>query len=70
MFKGRVEQGLHEALSATGLAFGVSVLPDDCGAWVRILGSDSPAVTRALHTAWDAARRLLIGAPAPDLRKS
>ncbi|MFE7411914.1 urease accessory protein UreD [Streptomyces laurentii] len=61
---------LHEALSATGLAFGVSVLPDDCGAWVRILGSDSPAVTRALHTAWNAARRLLIGAPAPDLRKS
>jgi len=61
---------LHEALSDTGLAFGVSVLPDDCGAWVRILDSDSPAVTRALHTAWDAVRRLLIGVPAPDLRKS
>ncbi|MFI1292691.1 hypothetical protein ACH4VM_30225 [Streptomyces sp. NPDC020792] len=35
---------LHAALLTTGLAFGVSVLPDDCGAWARILGSDSPAV--------------------------
>ncbi|CAK7283671.1 urease accessory protein UreD [Streptomyces misionensis] len=61
---------LHEALADTGTVFGVSVLPDDCGAWARILSSDPPAITRALHTAWDAVRRLLIGVPAPDLRKT
>ncbi|MEU8825771.1 urease accessory protein UreD [Streptomyces sp. NPDC048636] len=65
-----VADTLHEALLTSGLAFGVSVLPDDCGAWARIMGSDSPAVTRAMRTAWDALRRLLIGVPAPDLRKS
>lgn len=32
---------LHEALLTTGLAFGVSTLPDDCGAWVRVVSSDS-----------------------------
>ena len=61
---------LHRALAGHEVLHGTSVLPDDCGAWVRILDSDSPAVTRALHTAWDAVRRLLIGVPAPDLRKS
>ncbi|MFD7922174.1 urease accessory protein UreD [Streptomyces sp. NPDC059740] len=66
----RVADVLHEALLATGLLFGVSVLPDDSGAWARILSSDSPAVTRAVRAAWDAVRRLLIGVPAPDLRKS
>ncbi|ASR00449.1 urease accessory protein [Streptomyces sp. 11-1-2] len=66
----RVADTLHEALLSTGLAFGVSVLPDDCGAWTRIMGSDPPAVTRALRTAWNALRALLIGVPAPDLRKT
>ncbi|MCX4553322.1 urease accessory protein UreD [Streptomyces sp. NBC_01387] len=61
---------LHEALLTTGLAFGVSTLPDDCGAWVRVVSSDSPALTRAMRVAWDALRRLLIGVPAPDLRKT
>ncbi|MBU3863606.1 urease accessory protein UreD [Streptomyces sp. 4503] len=66
----RVADALHEALLTTGPAFGVSVLPDDCGAWARIMGSDPPAVTRALRTAWNALRELLIGVPAPDLRKT
>lgn len=66
----RVADTLHEALPTTGLAFGVSTLPDDCGAWVRIVGSDSPAITRAMRVAWDALRRLLIDVPAPDLRKT
>lgn len=66
----RVADVLHEALAATGLSFGVSTLPDECGAWVRVVGSDSPAVTRATRAAWDAVRRLLIGVPAPDLRKT
>ncbi|WP_391858636.1 urease accessory protein UreD [Streptomyces rugosispiralis] len=66
----QVADTLHEALLTTGPAFGVSVLPDDCGAWARIMGSDPPAVTRALRAAWNALRGLLIGVPAPDLRKS
>ncbi|MFF3732411.1 urease accessory protein UreD [Streptomyces sp. NPDC002476] len=66
----RVADTLHEAFTATGLSFGASTLPEDCGAWARILGSDSPAVTRAMRAAWDAVRRLLIGVPAPGLRKS
>ncbi|MFJ8344777.1 urease accessory protein UreD [Streptomyces sp. NPDC094153] len=66
----QIADTLHEALLSTGPAFGVSVLPDDCGAWARILGSDPPAVARALRAAWDAVRRLLIQVPAPDLRKT
>ncbi|WP_051969183.1 urease accessory protein UreD [Kitasatospora azatica] len=61
---------LHGALASSGLLYGVSVLPGDCGAWLRVLGSDSPAVTAAAHRAWDAVRRLLIGAPAPAMRRS
>ncbi|MEU9461693.1 urease accessory protein UreD [Streptomyces sp. WC2508] len=66
----RVADTLHEALEPTGLLFGASTLPDDCGAWVRVVGSDPPALTRAMRAAWDAVRQLLIGVPAPDLRKT
>ncbi|WP_370144924.1 urease accessory protein UreD [Streptacidiphilus sp. EB129] len=61
---------LHEALRDGGLRFGVSVLPQDCGAWARVLGPDSPGVNAAVRRAWDAVRRLLIGVPAPVIRKS
>ena len=68
-----VADALHGALAefdGNGLLFGVSVLPEDCGAWLRVLGGDSPTVGAAIRHAWDAVRRLLIGAPAPVLRKS
>ncbi|MFF1413286.1 urease accessory protein UreD [Streptomyces sp. NPDC058289] len=61
---------LHTTLADRGLPYGVSVLPQDCGAWVRVLGEHTEAVTRALEAAWDAVRRRLIGVPAPDLRKT
>ncbi|MCX5402944.1 urease accessory protein UreD [Streptomyces sp. NBC_00335] len=61
---------LHEALAGRGLPYGVSVLPQDCGAWVRVLGEHTEPVTLALGAAWDAVRRRLIGVPAPDLRKT
>ncbi|MCX4782416.1 urease accessory protein UreD [Streptomyces sp. NBC_01264] len=61
---------LDAILAGRGLAYGVSVLPQDCGAWVRVLGEHTEAVTRALGAAWDAVRRRLIGVPAPDLRKT
>lgn len=61
---------LHATLAGRGLPYGVSVLPQDCGAWVRVLGEHTEAVTRALGAVWDAVRRRLIGVPAPDLRKT
>nr|WP_228553873.1 urease accessory protein UreD [Catenulispora pinisilvae] len=65
-----VADTLHDAVADAGVRYGVSILPGDCGAWVRILGDLSPAVNEAMRRAWDAVRRLLIGVPAPDLRKS
>ncbi|WP_330299895.1 urease accessory protein UreD [Streptomyces sp. NBC_00503] len=61
---------LHATLAGRGLPYGVSVLPQECGAWVRMLGEHTEAVTLALAAAWDAVRRRLIGVPAPDLRKT
>ncbi|MFD7584836.1 urease accessory protein UreD [Kitasatospora sp. NPDC059811] len=66
----QVADTLHEALAGSGLLHGVSVLPHDSGAWLRLLGSDTRACAAAQRTAWDAVRRLLIGAPAPALRKT
>jgi urease accessory protein len=48
---------------------GVSELPNGCGACVRLLGRTSKGVRDALTHSWHAARRALLGAPAPDLRK-
>ncbi|MBV2156433.1 urease accessory protein UreD [Kitasatospora sp. SUK 42] len=66
----RIADTLHEALADRGLLYGVSVLPQDSGAWLRLLDSDTRACAAALRAAWDAVRYLLIGAPAPDLRKT
>lgn len=60
---------LHGAV-ANHAAAAVSVLPDERGAWVRILGSDPPTIHMTLCRGWDAARRLLLGVPAPALRKT
>lgn len=60
---------LHESLAGLGVLYGVSVLPRDCGAWLRLL-EDSPIRVAAAHeAARQAVRRLLTGHPAPDLRK-
>ena len=48
---------------------GSSTLADDAGIAVRVLGDRSADVTATLGDAWDALRRHLIDAPAPDLRK-
>ncbi|UGQ12729.1 urease accessory protein UreD [Yinghuangia sp. ASG 101] len=64
-----VARALLGALDGRGVLSGVSVLPDDCGAWARVLGDDEPELGRAQRAAWDAVRRLLTGTPAPDLRK-
>lgn len=66
----RIADTLHQALAPHGLLHGVSTLPADSGAWLRLLGPDTRTCTAALRAAWDAVRRLLIDAPAPDLRKA
>ncbi|MEV8453201.1 urease accessory protein UreD [Streptomyces sp. NPDC052095] len=67
---GEVADTLHTALAGLGVLYGVSVLPRDCGAWLRLL-DDSPVRVAAAHNAaWDAVRRLLTGHPAPAPRKA
>ncbi|SNR69774.1 urease accessory protein UreD [Blastococcus mobilis] len=46
-----------------------SELPSSAGASARVLGATSSATAAATRAAWDAVRRHLLGAPAPDLRK-
>lgn len=48
---------------------GVSELPNGCGATARVLGPTSATVQNALRALWNAARLVVLGAPAPDLRK-
>ncbi len=52
-----------------GADAGASLLPDGNGVGVKIVGSDHSAVQSAATRVWSAARRQLIGAPQPDLRK-
>lgn len=52
------------------LRCGVSTLPDGCGAWLRVLGVGQENVEAAVLAVWSAARVHLLGAAAPDLRKS
>ncbi|MEW2070838.1 urease accessory protein UreD [Streptomyces sp. NPDC007346] len=64
-----VADALHEAVAGHGVTYGVSVLPRECGAWLRLL-DDSPVRVAAAHTAaWAAVHRLLTGCPAPAVRK-
>lgn len=60
----------HFLATQTSVLAGVSELPSECGVAVRMLGSSAPEVRAIFHLAWNEARLLLIGVPAPDLRKS
>jgi urease accessory protein len=60
---------LRHALAGRDVLAGVSELPNGCGVSARILGPTSKTVRRALANAWNAARMVLLGAPAPDRRK-
>lgn len=62
---------LHDRVAGCRDVFGAaSELPNGCGAWVRVFGAASSTVAAALHAAWDEARLVLIGAPAPNRRKT
>jgi urease accessory protein len=63
---------LHAAVgeAADGSSrFGVSVLPGEVGAWLRLVGDDTVATGGMTRAAWAAARVLLTGRPAPRIRK-
>lgn len=62
--------GLWQALvTQDAVLAGVSELPSACGVGVRLLGPTSTAVKRAVHLAWNTARLMVTGVPAPDVRK-
>ena len=61
---------LGDALAARDAVLaGVSELPNGCGVAVRVLSASSLEVKNAVQLAWNTARLMLIGVPAPDLRK-
>ena len=68
----QLADGLHDAAAAVagdGTRTGVSVLPADAGAWLRIVGDDTVNIAATRLAAWSAARLLLTGRPAPHVRK-
>jgi urease accessory protein len=70
----RIAEALHDAVAAVdgdgAVRFGVSTLPDDAGAWLRLLSDDTIAALAAHRAASAAVHELLTGAPAPVIRKS
>ena len=63
---------LHGAVAGSGgdVIFGVSALPGDTGAWMRLVGNDTVAVAAANTAAAAAVHELLTGQRAPVIRKS
>jgi len=73
----RIVEALHAAVDTVVAAsdddrarFGVSVLPGDAGAWVRLIADDTITALAAQTAAAAAAHELLTGRPAPVIRKS
>jgi urease accessory protein len=64
-----IEAIREELPIAENVYAGVSTLPNNCGAVVRVLAMDAAALRAALHAAWKAARMLLLGAPPSARRK-
>ncbi|ELZ13339.1 urease accessory protein UreD [Haloterrigena salina JCM 13891] len=63
-------EGVHERLSdRDDVEAGVSTLPHEVGAIVRILGDREADVTETLRSAWDETRRQLLGVGAPADRR-
>jgi urease accessory protein len=70
----QIAQALHDAVAAVAdegtIRFGVSTLPDDAGAWLRVLSDDTIAALAPHRAASAAVHELLTGSPAPLSRKS
>lgn len=58
----RVVEAMRAALDGLADAYaGVSTLPNECGAWTRILAADGASLRRATEAAWAAAREAITG---------
>lgn len=58
----RLAEAMREALGGAAEVYaGVSLLPNDCGAWARLLAADGASLRSATETAWAAAREAVTG---------
>jgi urease accessory protein len=61
---------LRAALPDDGSIYtGVTKLPGECGAWMRVLARDASALREGLRRAWYSARRSILGAEPRQRRK-
>jgi urease accessory protein len=60
---------MRAALPVSGLYAGATILPNQCGAWTRMLATDAAVLKTAIFAAWSAARRILTGAAPMPRRK-
>jgi urease accessory protein len=60
---------MRAALALVGVYAGVTILPNQSGAWSRILATDAVALKAALFSAWTAIRQTLTGAAPMPRRK-
>ena len=67
---GQLSEEVHNLLQAdSDVRGGASTLPANDGIVVRVLGPGHRQVKTALDAAWDLVRQLIVGAPAPRIRK-
>lgn len=57
------------AADVSGAEAGVTELPNGAGVVVRFVANSTPDARETKRTAWDAARRFLLGAPVPPRRR-
>ena len=60
---------MRVALVSAGVYAGATILPNQSGAWTRILATDADALKAALFSAWTAVRHILTGAAPMPRRK-
>ncbi len=60
---------MRAALGSAGIYAGATILPNQSGAWARILATDAAALKVALFSAWAAVRQTLTGAAPIPRRK-
>ena len=56
-------------MAAPGVIGAAGELPNGAGVLARVMADDAPGAQRGLRVAWGAARRALIDAPLPPVRK-
>ncbi len=60
---------MRAALASAGVYAGATILPNQSGAWSRILATDAAALKTALFSVWAAVRQTLTGAAPMPRRK-